>query len=70
MLAKVACQSLDVCLIHRLRKQARTGWAFIANETVDNSGFFDFYRAFPAVDVALAGTGHGQLGFIHILVDG
>jgi hypothetical protein len=37
---------------------------------VDNSALFDFDRAFPAVDVALAGSGHGQLGLIHILVDG
>ena len=70
MLAKVACQSLDVCLIHRLRKQALTGWAFIANETVDNSALFDFDRAFPTVDVALTGAGHGKLGLIHILIDG
>ena len=42
----------------------------LAGEVVDNSGLFDFDRAFPAVDVALAGAGNSQLGLIHILVDG
>ena len=41
-----------------------------ADDAVDNSGLFDFDRAFPAVDIALAGPSYGQLGFIHILVDG
>ena len=45
-------------------------WLFVADKTVDNSALFDFDRAFPTVDVALTGAGHGKLGLIHILIDG
>ena len=45
-------------------------WNFVAGEILDNSGFLDFDRALPTVDVALTGAGYGQLGLIHILVDG
>ncbi len=54
----------------RIREQARAHWIFIADQRVDNSGLFDFDRAFPAINVALAGTCDSQLGLIHILVDG
>jgi hypothetical protein len=37
---------------------------------VDNSALLDLLRPLPAIDVALARTGHGQLRVIHILGDG
>ena len=45
-------------------------WSFAVSEAVDNSALFDFDRAFPTVDVALAGSGYCELGLIHILIDG
>ena len=42
----------------------------LAEERVDNSDLVDFDRAFPTVDIALAGAGNSQLRLIHILVDG
>ncbi len=71
MLPIAVCQSM-----HKLTELPPSGvsplphWRYVACVYVDNSGLFDFDRAFPAVDIALTGASNSQLRLIHILVDG